>query len=74
MPASKHKMEYDAKWSAENLEHIQIRPSKRLMLSAKIDAAVSQGKAASRTAYIVSAILAALDRDGITAGQGAQER
>ena len=63
--ASRQNLKAIDAWQAEHVERITIKPNRAEGLSARIQAAVDAGKAASRQAYIIAAVKAALERDGI---------
>lgn len=59
------KAAYDMQYQTEHCDRIEIRPQKAEQLPARIQKAIDRGIAPSRQAYIIQAIRAALDRDGI---------
>jgi len=54
-----------SKWQKENVDRIQILPRKDEHIPDRIQLAIDAGFAPSRQAYILAAIRAALERDGI---------
>ena len=52
-------------WQAENLERIVLKPSRKEHISDRIAQAVALGKDRSRQSYILNAVRARLDADGI---------
>ena len=53
------------RWKHEKTDRIQVSSRKEDRLPERIEAAVAAGKAKSRQAYIIAAVKAALERDGI---------
>lgn len=64
---SNDKVKYVDNWKSKNVDRIVIQSRKALSLPDKLDTAVKMGKAPSKQAYIIAAVLAALERDGIDA-------
>ena len=60
-------------WQTANTDRIEIKPRKELNIPARIQAAIDAGCADSRQEYIIDAISAALDRDGIPAPESPRE-
>lgn len=54
-------------WKKDKTERIQILPRKEEHLSARIQQAVDAGLSKSRQSYIIEAVKARLDADGIPA-------
>lgn len=52
-------------WKAANITRLNIEVRKDSMILERIQLAVDSGKAKSRQAYIIAAIRAALEHDGI---------
>lgn len=59
------KIAYNNELNRQTRDNILIQPRKDAELPRKIAEAIAAGKAASRTEYIVTAILEKLERDGI---------
>lgn len=55
------------KWKQEKTERIQILPRKEEHLTERIQQAVDAGLSKSRQSYIIEAVKARLDADGIPA-------
>ena len=53
------------KWKSENTDRIQILPRKSDQLPQRIQQAVDAGLSKSRQSYIIEAVKARLDSDGI---------
>ena len=53
------------KWKSENTDRIQILPRKSDQLPQRIQQAVDAGLSKSRQSYIIEAVKARLDADGI---------
>ena len=62
---SKQNYKAITKWKSENTDNIKIEPKKSICIPARIQLAIDAGKSTSRQAYIISAILEKLERDGI---------
>ena len=56
-----------SKWKSEKTDRIQILPRKEEQLPARIQQAVDAGLSKSRQSYIIEAVKARLDADGIPA-------
>ena len=52
-------------WKKDNIDIIRLEPKKSAHIPARVQLAVNAGKSTSRQAYILSAILEKLERDGI---------
>lgn len=59
------KMLYDNEYNRRTLDRIVIQPQKKLNIPARLDEAVKQGKAKSKTLYIMDALLDRLEKDGL---------
>ena len=62
---SKQNIQAISKWQEDNTDLVRIRIRKMEHIPERIQLAIDAGKASSRQAYIINAILAALERDGI---------
>ncbi|MBR1820560.1 MAG: hypothetical protein IJ769_02945 [Clostridia bacterium] len=63
--ASKQSSKASSKWQANNVDRIVVKPRKRERLAERIQIAVDRGLAKSRQAYILNAVMARLEADGI---------
>ena len=66
MESKKRAQIYNDNYHRTHCDRIQIQPQKTEQIPARIQKAIDRGIAPSRQAYIIQAIRAALDRDGIT--------
>lgn len=64
---SRQNIQAISKWQEEKTDLIRIRVRKEEHLLDRLQMAIDSGKGKSRQAYIIDAILAALERDGIPA-------
>ena len=71
---SKQNISKIGEWKAGNVDRIVFETRKEKQFPARIAQAVEAGKAKSRQAYIISAVDAALERDGYPAPDGAGEQ
>ena len=59
----KKQTEYSAKWQADNIEQILIKPNLKYRLSERIQEQIEKGCAKSRQDYIIQAVLSRLEQD-----------
>lgn len=61
----KRKQAYDIAYAKNNLDRIIIQAQKTINLPGRLKMAVEAGKAPSRQAYIINALISHLKKDGL---------